>query len=180
MDLSDDRTKLVPLRHRGSRNFAQLHKHVLLGLESLNLEDKTQGVDERNTKGIEGNSNDVGTNSTGNTSTSNMSTSTKMENHRITTSGIGTNSGNGTVTKTGHHTTLSTYKADFVRHDLPRQGQPCKPQPRKSHVPFTAVSTYRMDFRNLGCPTEQNNVPAAGDLAPRHKGRRPSIMFGYD
>ncbi|GFE54543.1 XRN 5 -3 exonuclease [Babesia ovis] len=47
--------------------------------------------------------NHTGTNSTGNTSTSNMvstsnmSTSTKMENHRITTSGIGTNSGHGNL-----------------------------------------------------------------------------------
>ncbi|GFE54547.1 oligopeptidase B [Babesia ovis] len=108
--LPNDRRLL--LEHRGKYIYAVYN---LVG----SSHSKTGAIFERNAKGIGRN---TGTNSTGNTttsnmvSTSNMSTSTKMENARITSSNMDTNSGNGTsgnitgndsgtTSGTGHGTT---------------------------------------------------------------------------
>ncbi|GBE61721.1 PAS domain S-box containing protein, putative [Babesia ovata] len=83
-------------------------------------------------------------------------------------------------TESAPHAALSTYKADFVRYDLPLSRVESLAPARGDRVPFRATTTYRMDYRTAVCP-EDTVIPAgAGPRMPASVGggRRRSASPG--
>ncbi|ORM41411.1 uncharacterized protein BXIN_2529 [Babesia sp. Xinjiang] len=140
MDNSSEGTKLVPLRYRGSRNFAALHNNVVLGLESLKLE-HPDGAGKHTS--LVKNKDDIISGESLN---------------RMPFEG------------------LSTYKADFVKHDLPVESPGFTALHKGSDVPFNAMTTYRMDFRTSLVATDEDSMPAAGASSSNKCGRHSSML----
>ncbi|CDR95061.1 hypothetical protein BBBOND_0202180 [Babesia bigemina] len=73
-------------------------------------------------------------------------------------------------TESAPNQALSTYKADFVRYDLPtRRVESLAPQ-CGNRVPFRATTTYRMDYRIAVCSDDP--------VLPAGAGPRPSAVEG--
>lgn len=149
MDCSGETTKLVPLRYRGSRNFAALHTDAVFGMESLSL-----------------------------------GPSVKTKGHTLDVLKKDTNPIIVSASDRAPFEGLTTYKADFVRHDLPFE-EGSQVRRRGDRVPFHATTTYRMDYRTAGLcagdatPAAANSRAVASANSERRRIAPPGSVRGH-